>query len=349
MSTAGALIKTDVSAVQDLLRAHAEPNFWALLNGWDEYGIVEHDGESDRVVPGQKIENPITATVGALGPTNLKQRTACTPVAGPAQQRGRGPVISRALTSDTSGTANQPITWRLDAIRATLVNEPQFAERVAKDMARQAARAVKIAWYNACIGAILAQTSNVRHIKTNTTTPVYTDIMDSLTTMYERRNQIRLAIYHPNYFNYVEKDLLGAASAGYRTFEIGDMIVKESLGKWGNMLVLVDADRPRVAASGGKYTYYGLHFAMNAGRFTHAPNSPDISFIETPLTPGVRSVVAQVEVNTALNIPGMDFSGSVDSTSGTFTDAQLLDSTNWTEAYSFDHRDVGISAVTAVF
>jgi hypothetical protein len=330
------LVKGDISAVQDLMNVTAGPMFRDVLTGWSDLGAVKFKPAELRVVPGQKVENPIQPTVGALGATNLVTNTSCDYVQAPGSQRGRGPVISRALAN---GTVNQPIAWRADALRAMLVSEPEYLARLAADMGKQAARAVKIAAYKALVGAIGAQAAGIRHQKTVTTTPVYTDVIDAQKTLENRRNDLVLGIFDPIQFADLEKNLL--TGSNYHVFNVGDQIVYEGLGKFGRMRCMVDPDVPALTVTTTADDYFALMLCEGAVEITAALDSPLITIIETPLTTGVKGYAAQIELHAAINIPGMDYSAAVDGTTGTHLDATLATSGSWAEAYSYDHRDVG--------
>jgi hypothetical protein len=329
------LVKSDVSAVQDLLNIHAGPTFRAVLSGWSDLGAVKFMPANPRVVPGQKLENPLIPTVGALGATNLTTNTAVDYVQAPGSQRGRGPVVGRALMSSTT---NAPIAWRADAIRAMLLSNPEYMAKIGEDMGKQAARAVKISVYKALIGAEGAM-STYHHRKVSTRAAVYTDVIDAQKTLYNRRNDLVLGIFHPVQFASLEKDLL--TSSNMHVFNVGDTIVYEGLGKFGRMRVMVDPDVPTTTVTSTADDYFGLMLCEGAVHVTPAVQSPEVTFIETPLTVGVKGYAAQVELFAAINIPGMDYSAAVDGTTGNHLDATLATAGSWAEAFSFDHRDVG--------
>ncbi len=332
------LVKSDTAAVQDLLAVHAGPTFRAVLQGWADLGAVKFNPANPRVVPGQKVENPRIATVGALGATNLTTNTSVDLRQAPSSVRGRGPVVSRALMNSTT---NGPIAWREDAIRAMLLNEREYLAKVGEDMGKQAARAVKVAFYNCCVGAIATMAAAVRHQKATTSAAVYTDIIDAQKTIDTRRNDIILMVIHPQQLASLEKDLLTASSM--HVFNVGDLVVMEGIGRFGKMRIVVDSDVPSTLISGTTYDYYGIMLCEGAAEITPAPASPLITFVETPLTVGVKGYCAQVEEHVGINLAGMDCSGAVDGTVGTFVDSDLFTSSWWTAAYSFDHRDVGIA------
>jgi hypothetical protein len=331
------LVKGDVDAVQDLMNVHAAPTFRDVLQGWADLGAVKFKPAELRVVPGQKVENPIMPTVGALGATNLKTNTSCDYVQAPGSVRGRGPVISRALAN---GTVNQPIAWRADALRAMLITEPTYLERLGADMGKQAARAVKVAFYNACFGGVGAQAAGIRHQKTSTSAATYSEIIDAQAKLSNRRNDLVLGIFHPIQWASLEKSLL---TGSYNILQVGDTIVYEGLGKCGRMRCMVDPDVPTVTITSGTYDYVGIMLCESAGEITAAPDSPMVTVVETPLTTGVKGYAAQVELHSAINIPGLDYTASVDSTTGTHIDTDIATAGNWAAAYSYDHRDVGIT------
>ena len=189
------MVPGDTSAVQDKLYAHAGPTFRAVISGWADLGVIKYLPEDPRIVPSQKFELPHVAAVAELGATNFATNTAVDPVQGPSSKRSRGPVIGRALMSSTT---NAPYCWRADALRSMLLTQPEYFDMVGESMGKRAMQAIKVAFYNACIGAVGAMTSTVRHQKTSTSAAVYTDVIDAQKTLWNRRNDLVLGIFHPN-------------------------------------------------------------------------------------------------------------------------------------------------------
>jgi hypothetical protein len=317
----------DLSVTQDYLHEYGGPTFRAMIKPWLDGlgGAIQFEPESLRVVPGRNVDSPMLVTAGALGRTDLtSEATVYSTYTG--SKGNRAPVVSRSLAN--------PIEWREDAIRGTLLTPEQFAAKLTEDLAKQAARAVKVAWYNACLGAVSAVSTGQAHLSTLAGTATYPYIITAQSYLYDRRNEIAVCVIHPLVFASLEKDLL--TGSNYHVFNVGDLIVYEGIGKFGKMRVIVDADAPVVVKSGSDYYYYTLMLCTGAGRVWMAPRTPLMTFVETPLDKGVRAFKAQVEVHAAVGVPGMDYN-----TTANPTEATLRTSGSWSEGFSFDHRDVG--------
>jgi hypothetical protein len=273
-------------------------------------------------------------TAGALARTSLANESGVDSVYTGSKQN-RAPVVSSSLA--------HPIEWREDAIRGTMLSAEEFAAKLSGDLAKQAVRAIKVSAYQACVGAAAACSTGSAHETDLASTATYPYVITSQAKLFDRRNDLRVCVIHPLVFANLEKDLL--TGSNYHVFNVGDAIVYEGVGKFGAMRVVVDADAPVILKSGNDYYYYTLMLCEKAVRVHMAPNTPLMTFVETPLDKGVRAYKAQVEVHAAVGVPGMDFS---DSDAANPADTELAESASWSEGFSFDHRDVGVITLRTI-
>jgi hypothetical protein len=282
----------------------------------------------DEILPGRVNYVPQLAMPGELGDLDLTNESAKDSARGPTGVLPYGPVCSTAPSN--------PIAWFSHAIRAYKKSDGELEAWLGEKLAmRVVERRVKKAFY-ALRGAIGA-TSTVSHVEDETSASVKTlqvpDIFDARALLGDHQGKFRVMVVHSKPWNSIEKDVL---TGTYNLMQLGDMTVITGIPRFKGMAVVIYDDATKVAgASAGADAYYTFLLGEGVVRITPAINSPLFTAV-MDVDKGARSIKATIEDHFALNLSGMAM--TTDAT-GNPTDAELYDTTNWSEAFSHDHRD----------
>ena len=313
--------------VNDYLGWEYNDQWQAFVAGWD--GCIVTLPADPAILPSTKVYRPTFGMVKAaekLDVTNTSVKDSTAMSGGAAVY---GPVCSNVIF---------PVEFFSHAVRAMKASDAEIESTLAAQIAQRIVNARKLDVLYALRGAIGAMTtvSHVNDESGNTVkTGTLTDLMDTKAILGDAQGSFRVAVLHSKAWLSIKKDLV--TGSNYNIERIGDMVVLGNIpGLEGLSIILCDDGTKVAGASAGLDAYYSFLLGEGAVKIAPAVNSPLFTAV-MGLDKGARSTKVASEDHFGLVISGMGM--STDAT-GNPTVAELYDTSNWSEAFSHDHRDV---------
>jgi hypothetical protein len=324
------------------LSPYAQAAFWAKLAQYDAafYGGIEFHPANAEVKPELAAENPRFVYQGTVTRVDTTATTAVDALAGPTSVRGRGPVRTFAPAT--------PLEFLAMARYGYKKTEPELVAELAENFGKGAARFAKTSLYQALTGVIAKQSTGGQHLYDLTGLTVKTLTLSRLiyakSLMGDRGSDAVAFVVHSAGARSLSQDIVSGSNSGglIRVFVESKEDVGKGLEAIGGMRLCVDDDTPAVLVTAGSYNYRNFILCPGSCWVMPGIDSPLLTVTPDLIERSVRSKRVTIEGLFAVGVYGMDWALA---SKANPTDAELYASTYWAEAFSFDHRDVGVCEV----
>lgn len=314
--------------INDYMDAEYNDRWQEFAAGWG--GAVVTLPPDDEIVVGQEVKSPQLAMPAALGKLDVTNESGVDSTHGPTGALTRGPVCSNVTSN--------PIEFFSHAIHAYKKSDMELEQWLAQKFVMLAINARKLDVLYALRGAIGA-TSTVSHVNdessNSTKTFQLSDFLDTKAILGDAQADLRTCVMHSKVWNSLVQDM-GLTGNYFATGGVAGLALMGQIPPLGNMNIILCDDGTKVAgASAGADAYYTFMLGEGAVEIHQTPNSPLFTAV-VGLDKGARSTKTALEDHYGLVLPGM---GMTTDATGNPTTAELYDTTNWSEAFSHDHRD----------
>jgi len=336
------LVTSNVASALQQLSPYAQAAFWAKLAQYDAgfYGGIEFHPANPEVKPSLSAENPRFVYQGTVTRVDPTSTTAVDALAGPTSVRGQGPARTFAPAT--------PLEFLSMARYGYKKTELELVSELAENFGKGAARFAKQSLYYAMIGAIAQQSTGGQHLYDVTgltsKTVTLSRIIYAKSLIGDRGADAVAFVCHSAVSRSLSQDIVSGGNSGglVRVMIESAESVKQGIEAIGALRLCVDDDCQTVAVTAGTTNYRSFILCPGAVWVMPGIDSPLLTVTPDLVERSLRSKRVTIEGLFAIGVYGMTW---VLASKSNPTDAELYASTYWSEAYSHDHRDVGICEV----